>query len=253
MFTYATSNVGYVEQISDNYVIEGQDNKVLVEQENQNNTIILEELANIVDTPIEGEYDKYSLIYGKQLSENNIIYKSSNEEDDIEKEFIELDEAENIQFSETDIIEINTLSSNDIQTQKHYLFNINNPDTSYIEVPVVLDESQRSLLERLVQGESGGLDIESAALVAQCIRDAMVYKGYTDINKIIVELKYSGSTKKEPTEATKEAVRLIFDEGKSAVQHRIIYFYAPKVVDSRFHESQNFIIEYGGHRFFDEK
>ena len=138
-----------------------------------------------------------------------------------------------------------------IQVQPAML-QISGPDINYLSGPVMIDPSERDLLERLVQGESGGISVEAAALVAQCIRDAMVYKGYRSIEQIRTGLKYSGSIDIPPNSNTKEAVHRIFDLGESAVQHRLFYFYAPRVVDSRWHETQEFIIEFGGHRFFDE-
>ena len=138
-----------------------------------------------------------------------------------------------------------------IQVQPAML-QISEPDINYLSGPVMIDPSERDLLERLVQGESGGISVEAAALVAQCIRDAMVYKGYRSIEQIRTGLKYSGSIDIPPNSNTKEAVHRIFDLGESAVQHRLFYFYAPRVVNSRWHETQEFIIEFGGHRFFDE-
>lgn len=132
------------------------------------------------------------------------------------------------------------------------MIQIAEPDINYISGPVMVNPAERELLERLVQGESGGISVEAAALVAQCIRDAMVYKGYRSIEQIRVELKYSGSLDNPPNTNTIEAVHRVFDLGESAVQHKIFYFYAPAVVNSRWHETQKFIIEYGGHKFFDE-
>ena len=48
-----------------------------------------------------------------------------------------------------------------------------------------------------------------------------------------------------------QAVSYIFDENKDAVQHRIMYMYNPDMVQSAFHESQNYILTYQTVRFFD--
>ena len=109
---------------------------------------------------------------------------------------------------------------------------------------------QRDFLERLVMGEAGNQGFEGAALVAQSLRDNMIAKGTTDVKKLKKMLAYSGSTSKEPNEDVKQAVAFIFDNGGFAVQHRINYFYNPDMVSSKFHESQQFVIEYGNHRFF---
>ena len=131
------------------------------------------------------------------------------------------------------------------------LVNIENPDKNYCGVKVDVGDD-RELLERIVMGEAGGEGFLGQALVAQCIRDAIVYKGIDSVQDVIIELKYSGSLNKKPTEEVKQAVSYIFDEGKNAVQHRILYFYAPKIVKSKFHESQNYIYSHKGHKFFDE-
>lgn len=126
-------------------------------------------------------------------------------------------------------------------------------DEGYTGVAVQLTESDRDLLERLVMGEAGAEGYEGAALVAQALRDTMVYKGFNSIEEIRVNLKYSGSINKEPNQDVKNAVAYIFDEGGMAVKHTIFYFYAPKLVKSSFHESQLFIVEYKGHRFFSNR
>lgn len=132
------------------------------------------------------------------------------------------------------------------------LIDISNPDLNY-QGQALSVGNERDLLERIVMGEAGGEGFKGQALVAQCIRDTMIYKNIGSVQEVISRLKYSGSLNKTPTEEVKQAVSYIFDQGNNAVQHKIVYFYAPGIVDSRFHESQEFIIEYGGHRFFDEK
>ena len=48
-----------------------------------------------------------------------------------------------------------------------------------------------------------------------------------------------------------DAVSFIFDQGGAAVQHSIVYFYAPALCTSGFHESQEFVVAHNSHRFFD--
>jgi spore germination cell wall hydrolase CwlJ-like protein len=126
-----------------------------------------------------------------------------------------------------------------------------NVDTSYSPKYVELSSYDRDKLERLVMGEAGALGYNGAALVAQAIRDTMNETGSSSIDYIINEYQYTGSTENEPTSAVKSAVSDIFDNNGYAVQHRILYFYSPELVDSQWHESQEFIIEYGTERFFD--
>ena len=111
-----------------------------------------------------------------------------------------------------------------------------------------LSSYDRAKLERLVMGEAGSTGYYGASLVAQCIRDAMVRSNTTSIDEIISDYGYYGSTATEPNSAVKEAVSFIFDQGGSAVDHRIIVFY---IGHSAWHETQTFVTEYCGMRFFD--
>lgn len=133
------------------------------------------------------------------------------------------------------------------------LLDIDNPDSEYTGKKVSLSSDDRKLLERLVMGEAGAEGYEGAALVAQCIRDTMVYKGYKSVAAVRKGCAYSGSISKEPNSTVKKAVSLIFDDGGYAVKHKIFYFYAYKWCKSSWHETQPFVIQYGGHRFFDSK
>ncbi len=129
-----------------------------------------------------------------------------------------------------------------------YLVNIDNPDISYSPSRVTLSDYDRAKLERLVMGEAGTMGYEGCALVAQSIRDAMNLSGNTSIDYIIDEYKYYAPTNIEPNSDVKAAVSYIFDNNGSAVQHRIICFYTG---ESKWHETQNFIISCGNVRFFD--
>ena len=124
-------------------------------------------------------------------------------------------------------------------------------DENYSGSQVVLDSANRELLEALVMGEAGDQGFIGAALVAQTIHDTMIKDNNYDVNSIRIQHAYSGTIDKQPNEDVKSAVAYIFDKGGMAVQHRLIYFYAPRLVSSSFHESQKFIVSYKGHKFFD--
>lgn len=124
----------------------------------------------------------------------------------------------------------------------HYKFN-----------PITVTGKNREILEALVYGEAGGEDFVGQCLVAQCIRDTMSRLKTTDVNKVIREFKYKGSTGMGTSQSCKDAVAFIFDNGGYVVKQRVIYFYSPDLAKtSKFHEEQDFIIEWGGHRFFDD-
>lgn len=122
-------------------------------------------------------------------------------------------------------------------------------DELYRGGQVGLSEHERKLVERVIMGETSGASLESAALVAQAIKDASIADGL-DITDVINNLGYTKNLK-NPNEIVVNAVRYIFDEGNYAVKHRVMYFYAPKVTRSNWHESQRFVAEYEGHRYFD--
>lgn len=125
-------------------------------------------------------------------------------------------------------------------------------DENYQGKSVKLSKHNRDLVERLVQGEAGTEGFIGAALVAQTIRDTMLEDNVYDLMTIKRTHGYSGRLTIEPNQEVLDAVAFIFDNGGYVVQHRLIYFYSPDNVKSSFHESQKFIIEHGGHRFFDK-
>lgn len=132
-----------------------------------------------------------------------------------------------------------------------YLVAIDNPDTSYDCSRIKLTDDDRDLLERLCYGEFGSGGFIGAAMIAQCVRDAMAFDGYDTVEDVIKYCRYDGSTTSGTSDDCVMAVRYIFDDGGSAVQHRMLYMYNPYMVQSAFHESQNFILSYDGVRFFD--
>ncbi len=132
-----------------------------------------------------------------------------------------------------------------------YLVAIDNPDTTYKCGQVTLSDYDRDLLERLCMGEFGSGGFVGAALIAQAVKNAMCFDGYTSVQSIIDGCHYTGRTDVGTNEACKQAVRYIFDENHDAVQHRIMYMYNPLLVQSAFHESQNYILTYEDVRFFD--
>jgi len=130
------------------------------------------------------------------------------------------------------------------------LIDIPIPDVNYNGGAIELTPDDRDICERLVMGEAGGQGFEGAALVAQALRDSMLYKGFDSVNAVRVSMGYSGSIYKTPNQDTLDAVAFIFDEGGYVVRHPVFYFYNPAVTRSSFHESRIFVIEYKQHRFF---
>lgn len=138
-----------------------------------------------------------------------------------------------------------------VSTSGEYLLDIANPDKSYVGYSISLTDYDRDILERLVMGEAGGEGYIGCCLVAQAIRDTMIIDGYKSVESLRKSMGYYGSLYKTPNQDALNAVKFIFDEGGAAVQHNIIYFYAPAICSSGFHESQEFVVAHNSHRFFD--
>jgi hypothetical protein len=158
------------------------------------------------------------------------------------------DEIKTIEVYIIEVVDEHDVTSRSSYRESNYLLNIENPDTDYHGTVVTLSAEERRLVELKVMGEAGNQGFVGAALVGQAIRDGLTF--YKDIGNLFSALSYSGKMHREPNEDVIKAVNYIFDEGKSAVQHRLIYFYNPELCDSSFHESQNFIIEYKNHKFY---
>lgn len=124
------------------------------------------------------------------------------------------------------------------------------PDTPAPATETV-EPTERDVVERVVMAEAGGESFEGQMLVAQCILNAAEKRG-VDPSEAVVLYSYTKS-RPDPTQRVKDAVAAVFDRGETVVDEPILYFYNPALVTSDFHESQIFVIEEGGHRFFAER
>lgn len=114
-----------------------------------------------------------------------------------------------------------------------------------------LSDKERKVVECMVMGESGGEPYDGQVLVAQCILNACLKDGIQP-SEVRTKYKYSGWNDK-PSTSVKKAVGAVFDDGYKVTDEPILYFYAYKYTNSKWHESQQFVIQVGGHRFFKEK
>lgn len=121
------------------------------------------------------------------------------------------------------------------------------------EAPVrfYLSASERDTVERVVMAESGGESFEGQMLVAQCILNAAEKEGVQPSEAVVI-YSYT-SNRPDPTQSVKDAVAAVFDRGEVAIDAPVMYFYNPALVTSDWHESQIFVAEVGGHRFFAER
>ena len=113
-----------------------------------------------------------------------------------------------------------------------------------------LTDWERDLVERVVMAEAGGESYDGQIAVAQCILNASELRQLRPSETVKV-LKYT-KARPEPTEQVKKAVSAVFDDGYRLFDREVIYFYAPALVTSTWHESQTYVTTIGCHKFFKE-
>ena len=133
--------------------------------------------------------------------------------------------------------EVNTLSDEENASQP-------------VAVRYALSDEERDEVERVMMAECGGEERDGMIAVGQCILNACEESGLRPHET----LKKYGYThiRKEPSEAVKEAVCAVFDRGETITGEPILYFYAD-YAKSPWHESQQFVMQIGVHRFFEKR
>lgn len=114
-----------------------------------------------------------------------------------------------------------------------------------------LTPEERDLTERVVMAEAGGESYEGQMAVAQCILNACEKTGGQP-SEVILAYQYAKPAD-TATQSVRDAVAAVFDAGETVTTEPIMFFYAPRWTDSKWHETQRFVMEIGGHRFFAEK
>lgn len=151
---------------------------------------------------------------------------------------------------------------------KAYFSNSNDYTQTYIyknEIVYPLSKDERELVESIVCGEAGNQPYWGKVAVASCILNACLKD---DIRPKEVQTKYQYSGWKSLTEfeseclqaygntdladEVRQAVSQVFDDGE-VLSTDVLWFYNPAYGYSSFHESQNYLMTIGEHRFFSEK
>lgn len=117
-------------------------------------------------------------------------------------------------------------------------------------VRYVLTAAERDTVERVVMAEAGAEPYEGQIAVAQCILNACEREDMRP-DEIVVEYQYTDK-RPEPTNEVKAAVSAVFNNGETVTDREILYFYAPELCESEWHETQEYVMTVGGHRFFEE-
>lgn len=136
------------------------------------------------------------------------------------------------------------------QAEKSWLIDIDNPDYDYNPPTIFLTDDDRELIAKTVMREFGDGGYTACCLQAQAFRDAMVYSHASAADTYHYFQYDAYPLIAEPNQNSYDAVDYIFD-GNMAVPHRVLCMYAPAYCSSAWHESQPFVLEYGGVRFFD--
>ena len=118
-----------------------------------------------------------------------------------------------------------------------------------------LTKAERKTIQYIVAGEAKGEPMEGKMAVAQCILHSMVKSGWS-AERVRIEYQYSGwddeleNVNPEAWAEVVEAVSRVFDDGELISDKPILYFYAPDITSSSWHESLNHAVTIGGHKFF---
>lgn len=121
--------------------------------------------------------------------------------------------------------------------------------------PINLTEDDRWFIECVVAGECAYEPYEGKLAVAQCYFDAMVKGGLTarEVKDVYQYAGWNPDLDKQDRKMyieVMDAVHDIFDMGQFVTEKPILFFYAPRWCDSTWHESQNYAMTIGGHKFF---
>lgn len=134
---------------------------------------------------------------------------------------------------------------------RQYLLDIDNPDYTYDPMVIHLQDDDRVLAAKIIMNEFGDGGFEACCLQAQALRDAMIYSR-SSLEQIYHFFQYDKyPLLKIPNQDCYNAIDYIFESGELAVPHRVLVMYNPQHAKSDWHESQNFVIEYQGVRYFD--
>lgn len=126
----------------------------------------------------------------------------------------------------------------------------------------VLDEPQayypitaweRALICRVMMSECAGEPLEGQHAVAQVILDRLRSEDFPGnvYDVLTQDGQFSEPSDEDATVAVYEAVAAVFDRGERVTECEILYFYSPKWYGvSEWHESREFILRIGGHKFY---
>ena len=167
----------------------------------------------------------------------------------IESRLQELETKTQTQFLNSKTETENSISNDDIPASGYA------GHFSYDEYDSMWPEYDKYIVECIVAGEAKGEPIEGKMAVAQCILNGMVKSNWS-AERVRIEYQYSGwddeleNANPEAWAEVVEAVSRVFDDGELISDKPILYFYAPDITSSSWHESLNHAVTIEGHKFF---
>ena len=127
------------------------------------------------------------------------------------------------------------------------------PESENVYTYEISEAERLNILEVLI-GESRGESFIGQMAIAQCIRDTAEYYGIRP-NEVIEQFSYYRGDISMVDEQAQEVLNLaidnVFNKGIRVTPSRIMFFYNPDKVKSKWHESQKYVITIDHHKFFD--
>lgn len=200
------------------------------------------------NTSTKNEIENYALASNEQTAifENQIM-KQDLEEPDIDYTIVKvkrkIDEPEMYENKVSEQVTVADELSEATETEE--------PESAFYPI----DDYDRYVILCIVAGEAGAESYDGKKAVAQCIMNAMAKEGYT-AEQVRYNYQYSGwnsqleYTNPDVWAEIENAVSDVFDNGDVVADNPILYFYAPAICYSSWHESLPHDQTIGGHKFF---
>jgi len=119
----------------------------------------------------------------------------------------------------------------------------------YGETDYQLTDYERTRVEQIVMCEAGGESKQGQMMVAQCIKEGLNRFDYS-IDEYIDEYKVFLTSASNVTDEVKDSVSRVFDDGERVTSESADLWYNPALVQSQWHEEQQYVTTIGSHRFF---
>ena len=116
-----------------------------------------------------------------------------------------------------------------------------------------LSDEDRDLVERVVAAEGRGECIEGQMAIAQTIRDRAITRNQSITKVCTSHMQFAEPYMGDISDATKDAVSYVFDDGVDMLKFPVTHFYAWKLIEApEWTSSLEFRGEIGNTRFYGE-